>query len=70
MKENVRRFLALSELANHFPALHGVRVLGILSVLQFHVTVALSEARLLTDVDPGDSRDESVLVGRRPRKVA
>lgn len=44
-------FWALSELANHFPALHGVRVLGILSVIQFHVTVALAEARLLKDVN-------------------
>jgi len=44
-------FFALSELANHFPALHGVRVLGILSVLQFHVTVALAEARLLKHVN-------------------
>lgn len=51
MKDSWRRFFALSELANHFPALHGLRVLGILSVLQFHVTVALAEARLLTTLN-------------------
>ena len=50
LSPKMRERLALSELANHFPALHGVRVLGILSVLQFHVTVALAESRLLTDV--------------------
>ena len=31
----------LSLLANHFPALHGVRVLGILSVIQIHITFEL-----------------------------
>ncbi len=51
LKPSTREFFALSELANHFPALHGIRVLGILSVLQFHVTVSLAESRLLTDVN-------------------
>jgi peptidoglycan/LPS O-acetylase OafA/YrhL len=51
MKAPSRQFFALSELGNHFPALHGVRVLGILSVLQFHVTVSLAEAHLLKDVN-------------------
>lgn len=31
----------LSLLANHFPALHGARVLGILSVIQIHITFEL-----------------------------
>jgi peptidoglycan/LPS O-acetylase OafA/YrhL len=37
----------LSLLADHFPALHGLRVLAILSVLQFHVTTVLRQAGLL-----------------------
>jgi peptidoglycan/LPS O-acetylase OafA/YrhL len=39
-------FFALSLLANHFPQLHGIRVLAIVLVVQFHVTFALIEARL------------------------
>ncbi|MBM4376983.1 MAG: acyltransferase [Deltaproteobacteria bacterium] len=37
----------LSLLANHFPALHGLRVLGILSVIQIHVSFELGAHRLL-----------------------
>ena len=33
-----RRFFDLDLLDNRYPALHGLRVLGILSVIQFHVT--------------------------------
>ena len=33
-----RRFFELDLLDNRYPALHGLRVLGILSVIQFHVT--------------------------------
>lgn len=39
-------FFALSLLANHFPQLHGIRVLAIVLVVQFHVTFALLDARL------------------------
>lgn len=38
----VRRFFALRLLDNRYPALHGIRVLAILSVLQIHVTYVLS----------------------------
>ncbi len=37
-----RRFFALEPLDNRYPALHGLRVLAILSVLQIHVTHILS----------------------------
>lgn len=33
-----RKFFALDLLDNRYPALHGLRVLGILSVIQYHVT--------------------------------
>ena len=36
-------------LANHFPALHGLRVFAIVSVLQFHVTSELKRVGLLQD---------------------
>jgi peptidoglycan/LPS O-acetylase OafA/YrhL len=42
-----RGFFHLATLANTFPALHGIRVLAILSVLQVHVTVVLVDERLL-----------------------
>ena len=44
-------FFALSLLANHFPQLHGVRVLAIVLVVQFHVTFALLDGKL--PIDPG-----------------
>jgi peptidoglycan/LPS O-acetylase OafA/YrhL len=44
-------FFALSLLANHFPQLHGVRVLAVVLVVQFHVTFALLEGKL--PIDPG-----------------
>jgi peptidoglycan/LPS O-acetylase OafA/YrhL len=34
----LRRFLSLEPLDNRFPALHGLRVIAIVSVVQFHVT--------------------------------
>jgi peptidoglycan/LPS O-acetylase OafA/YrhL len=36
------RFFALDQLDNRFPALHGLRVLAIISVVQFHVTWVLA----------------------------
>ena len=33
-----RRFFALDLLDNRYPALHGLRVIGIITVVQFHVT--------------------------------
>ena len=39
-------FFGLSLLANHFPQLHGIRVLAIVLVVQFHVTFALLEGKL------------------------
>ncbi len=38
MRAPPRRFLALDLLDNRYPALHGLRVLAIVSVVQFHVT--------------------------------
>lgn len=43
------RALSLSLLANHHPALHGLRVVAIVSVLQVHVTVVLASHGLLRD---------------------
>ncbi len=37
-RERLRRFLALDLLDNRYPALHGLRVLAILTVIQWHVT--------------------------------
>jgi peptidoglycan/LPS O-acetylase OafA/YrhL len=47
----VRRALSLSLLANHFPALHGMRVVGIVGVLQFHVTTMFADARIPLNQD-------------------
>jgi peptidoglycan/LPS O-acetylase OafA/YrhL len=38
----LRRFLALDLLDNRYPALHGLRVLAIVTVVQFHITWVLS----------------------------
>jgi peptidoglycan/LPS O-acetylase OafA/YrhL len=46
----VKDFFRLSLLNNQYPALHGMRVLAIISVLQFHVTVALVEGGVLKDL--------------------
>ncbi len=46
-----RRLLSLSLLANHFPELHGLRVLAILGVLQFHVTTNFNDVRVHEDLD-------------------
>src|SRR3954466_15979804 len=35
---SLRRFFALDLLDNRYPALHGLRVIAILTVIQFHVT--------------------------------
>ncbi len=43
-----RSWWQLSLLSNHFPALHGLRVLAILSVVQIHVTVVLAWGQMLT----------------------
>ncbi len=45
----VARFLSLSLLANHFPPLHGLRVLAVLGVLQFHVTAIFVQAHVPID---------------------
>jgi peptidoglycan/LPS O-acetylase OafA/YrhL len=50
----VRRLLSLDLLDDRYPALHGVRVLAIVSVVQYHVTTILTyEARLPIDVSYG-----------------
>jgi peptidoglycan/LPS O-acetylase OafA/YrhL len=38
---SLRSFFSLNLLANHFPALHGLRVLGVISVIQIHLTFEL-----------------------------
>lgn len=43
------RFLALEPLDNRYPALHGLRVLAIISVVQFHVTWIFLEQSLKQD---------------------
>ena len=48
----LRRFLALELLDNRYPALHGLRVLAILSVIQYHVTwIFLGEQSVPLDLD-------------------
>jgi peptidoglycan/LPS O-acetylase OafA/YrhL len=42
----VRRLFRLELLPNHFPALHGIRVLAILSIIQFHVTCLFETWRI------------------------
>ncbi|MCP4600120.1 MAG: acyltransferase [Proteobacteria bacterium] len=37
----LRQIFGLSLLSNHFPTLHGIRVLAILTVLQMHITITL-----------------------------
>jgi peptidoglycan/LPS O-acetylase OafA/YrhL len=45
-----QRFFALDLLDNRFPALHGMRVLGILSVIAYHVTwIFMAEQGILLD---------------------
>ena len=46
-----RRFWSLDLLDDRYPSLHGVRVLAIVSVVQFHVTELLGEERLPIDRD-------------------
>ncbi len=45
----IRKSLELSLLANHFPALHGIRVIAVLSVVQIHTTLGLLENGLISD---------------------
>ena len=48
----LQRFLALDLLDNRYPALHGMRVLAIVSVVQFHVTwIYAGEQRIVLDGD-------------------
>jgi peptidoglycan/LPS O-acetylase OafA/YrhL len=47
----LRRWLSLSLLANNFPELHGLRVVAILGVLQFHVTTNFHDAGVSEFVD-------------------
>lgn len=46
----LRRALSLNLLQNRYPALHGLRVLAIFTVLQVHVTAILKAAGLMTDL--------------------
>jgi peptidoglycan/LPS O-acetylase OafA/YrhL len=45
----LKDFFALHLLANQFPALHGLRALAVVSVLQIHITVSLHAIGLVTD---------------------
>lgn len=47
-REQKRSWWELSPLSNKYPALHGLRALAILSVVQIHVTVVLAWGRMLT----------------------
>jgi peptidoglycan/LPS O-acetylase OafA/YrhL len=48
----LKRFFALDLLDNRYPALHGLRVLGIISVIQFHVTwIFVGEHNMKLDFD-------------------
>ena len=52
MASAIRRFASLELLDNRYPALHGLRVLAILSVVQHHVTWILgSEHRMVMKAD-------------------
>jgi hypothetical protein len=44
----IRRFFALDPLDNRYPALHGMRVLAILFVVQYHVTAFFVRTAELT----------------------
>jgi peptidoglycan/LPS O-acetylase OafA/YrhL len=41
----LRRFFGIELLDNRYPALHGLRVLAIVSVVQYHVTIFISHAQ-------------------------
>src|ERR1700733_15409629 len=45
---SLRSFLALDLLDNRYPALHGLRVLGVISVVQWHVSQILVFDRKLS----------------------
>ncbi len=47
LRDRLSRFFELRLLANSFPALHGIRVLAILLVVQYHATVGLRSSGLL-----------------------
>ena len=49
---SIKRALALEPLDNRYPALHGLRVLAIISVVQFHVTWIFAREQGIT-MDPG-----------------
>lgn len=62
-KRGLRRFLSLDLLDNRYPPLHGLRVLAILSVIQYHVTWIFSgEQRIVLDQDFVD-RSLSIFFG-------
>jgi peptidoglycan/LPS O-acetylase OafA/YrhL len=44
---DMRKLFGLHLLDNHFPALHGMRVIAIISVLQIHVTIVLRRGNLI-----------------------
>lgn len=59
-KTGLRKFLSLDLLDNRYPALHGLRVLAIVSVIQYHVTWIFSgEEAIVLD---GDFVDRSLSV--------
>ncbi|MBC8340151.1 MAG: acyltransferase [Proteobacteria bacterium] len=59
----LREMLALSPLNNTFPALHGLRVVAILTVLQIHVTSAMVGSRGVITIDlPSSIADTSLLI--------
>jgi peptidoglycan/LPS O-acetylase OafA/YrhL len=47
----LRSLFSLNLLANHFPALHGLRVLGVVSVIQIHLTFELGLRGILSKKD-------------------
>ncbi|MCP4605513.1 MAG: acyltransferase [Proteobacteria bacterium] len=46
-KIQIRGFFELSLLANHFPSLHGLRVIAIVTVVQLHLTLVLRASGLV-----------------------
>ena len=49
---SLRSLARLHPLANHFPPLHGLRALAIVSVLQFHLTMTFRAGGLLAEDHP------------------
>jgi peptidoglycan/LPS O-acetylase OafA/YrhL len=59
----LRRFLSLEPLDNRYPALHGMRVLAILSVIQYHITGVLGVEPALEIPEALKSASLSVFYG-------